>query len=148
MPDTQNRVLFSWPMNARNLFDFGLSSRGHSKVFYVICNQPYYIPLWHCSTYWVRTAGHFARFTPVSDFFYHTFCTLHTVHIVCSPFTLVVSPLLTTIVHHFFSAVLAEPHRGGPVLTNPIPVHLLYYGTCKATYWNTYTCLHLQLPTV
>ena len=66
--------------------------------------------LWHCSTYWVRTAGHFARFTPNSDFFHHTFCTVHTVHIVCSPFTLVVNPLLITIVHHIFSSVLAEPH--------------------------------------
>ena len=25
-------------------------------------------------------------------------------------------------------------YRGGPVLTNPIPVYLLYYGTWKATY--------------
>jgi hypothetical protein len=44
-----------------------------------------------------------------SDFFHHTFCTVHTVHTVCSPHTLVVNPLLTTIVHHFFSSVLAEP---------------------------------------
>ena len=36
------------------------------------------------STYSVRTACHFARFTPVSDFFRHTFCTVHTVHSVCS----------------------------------------------------------------
>jgi hypothetical protein len=32
----------------------------------------------------VRTAGHFTRFTPDSDFFHHTFCTVHTVHSVCS----------------------------------------------------------------
>jgi hypothetical protein len=51
----------------------------------------------------VRTAGHFARYTPDSDFFLHTFCTVHTVHTVCSPSTLVVNPLLTTIAHHIFS---------------------------------------------
>ena len=75
--------------------------------------------LWHLSTYSVRTAGHFARFTPDSDFFHHTFCTVHTVHTIWSsyhPFTLcwcltlVVNLLLTTIVHHIFSSVLAEPH--------------------------------------
>ena len=38
-----------------------------------------------------------------------TFCTVHTVHIVCSPFTLVVNHLLITIAHHIFSSVLAEP---------------------------------------
>jgi len=65
--------------------------------------------MWHCSTYWLRTAGHFARFTPDSDFFHHTFCTVHTVHTVCSLFTLVVNPLFTTIVHHIFSSVLAVP---------------------------------------
>jgi len=46
-----------------------------------------------------RTAGHFAHITPGSDFFHHTFCTVH----------LAVNPLLTTIVHHIFSSVLAEP---------------------------------------
>jgi hypothetical protein len=46
--------------------------------------------------------------TTDSDFFHHTFCTVHTVHTVCSPFTLVVNPLLTTIAHHIFSSVLAE----------------------------------------
>ena len=35
-------------------------------------------------TYSVRTACHFARFTPDSDFFHHTFCMVHTVHTVCS----------------------------------------------------------------
>ena len=44
-----------------------------------------------------------------SDFFHHTFCTVHTVHTVCSPFTLVVNRLLTTIAHLIFSSVLAEP---------------------------------------
>ena len=40
----------------------------------------------------------------------HTFCTLHKVHSVCSPFTLVVNPLLTTIAPHIFSSDPAEPH--------------------------------------
>ena len=63
--------------------------------------------LWHCSTYWVRTAGHFARFTPDSDFFSpHILYSTYSAH-----FTLVVNPLLTTIVHHIFSSVLAEPHN-------------------------------------
>ena len=40
----------------------------------------------HRSTYSVRTAGHFARFTPDSDFFHHTFCTVHSVcsHLIIS----------------------------------------------------------------
>jgi hypothetical protein len=70
----------------------------------------------YCDTA-VRTVGHFARFTPDSAFFHHTFCTVHTVHIVCSPFTLVVNPLLTTIVHHFFSSVLAEPQTPNKTLS-------------------------------
>ena len=41
-------------------------------------------PLWHRSSYSVRTACHFARFTPVQTSFLHTFCTVHTVHSVCS----------------------------------------------------------------
>ena len=41
--------------------------------------------------------------------FHHTFCTVHTVHPVCSPLTLVVNITLTTIVYHIFSSVLAEP---------------------------------------
>ena len=64
-------------------------------------------------------------FTPDSDFFHHTFCTVHTVHSVCSHliiiftlcwcFALVANPLLTTIAHHIFSSVLAEPQP--PTLT-------------------------------
>jgi len=58
----------------------------------------------------VRTSCHFARLTPDTDFFHHTSCTVHTVHSVCSPHTLVVNPLLTTITHHhIFSSVLAVP---------------------------------------
>ena len=65
--------------------------------------------LWHFSTYSVRTAGHFARFTPDSDFFSpHILYSTYSTHCLF-PFTLVVNPLLTTIVHHIFSSVLAEP---------------------------------------
>ena len=57
----------------------------------------------------VPTACHFARFTPDSDFFHHTFFTVYTVHSVWSAFTLVVIPLLNTIAYYIFSSVLAEP---------------------------------------
>ena len=57
----------------------------------------------------VRTACHFARFTPDLDFFHHTFFTVHAVHSVSSAQSLVVNPLLTTVAHHIFSSVLAEP---------------------------------------
>ena len=61
------------------------------------------------STYSVRTAGHFARFTPDSDFFSpHILYSTYSTHCLFT-FTLVVNPLLTTIVHHIFSSVLAEP---------------------------------------
>ena len=62
------------------------------------------------STYSVRTAGHFARFTPDSDFFSpHILYSTYSTHCLFT-FTLVVNPLLTTIAHHIFSSVLAEPH--------------------------------------
>ena len=61
----------------------------------------------------VRTEYVLPVTSPVSlltqTYFHHTFCTVHTVHIVCSPFTLVVNHLLTKIAHHIFSSVLAEP---------------------------------------
>ena len=44
------------------------------------CSCEYSSRLWHFSTYSLCTACHFARFTPDSDFFHHTFCTVHTVH--------------------------------------------------------------------
>ena len=63
----------------------------------------------HFSTYSVRTAGHFARFTPDSDFFSpHILYSTYSIHCLFI-FTLVVNPLLTTITHHIFSSVLAEP---------------------------------------
>ena len=59
--------------------------------------------------YSVRTAGHFARFTPDSDFFSpHILYSTHST-LCLFTFTLVVNPLLTTNVHHIFSSVLAEP---------------------------------------
>ena len=66
----------------------------------------------HCDTA-VRTQYVLPVTSPVSlltqTSFHHTFCTVHTVHPVCSPLTLVVNIPLTTIVHHIFSSVLAEP---------------------------------------
>ena len=72
----------------------------------------------------VRTAGHFARFTPDSDFFsphilYSTHCLF--------TFTLVVNPLLTTIVNHIFSSVLAEPQTG-----NMFAVHYRVIGSGRS----------------
>ena len=52
------------------------------------------------SSYWVRTADHFARLTPDSDFFHHTFCTVHTVHSVCSHLIL---PSLSVLMLHYCS---------------------------------------------
>jgi len=77
----------------------------------------------------VRTSCHFARFTPDSDFFHHTFCTVRTVHSVCSPFTLEVNPLLTTIAHHIFSSVLRS----------------LPSAVARASYQLTWIHLHLCL---
>ena len=42
----------------------------------------------------VRTACHFARFTPDSDFFHHKFCTVDIVQSVCSPPSLCVDASL------------------------------------------------------
>ena len=55
----------------------------------------------------VHTACHFARFTPDSDFFHHTFCTVHTVHSVhFSSFSVVANPLLNTILDPANKALL------------------------------------------
>ena len=86
--------------------------------------------VWHRSTYQVRTACHFARFTTDSDFFNHTFCTVYTIQSVCSShtlslcwcFTLVVNPLLTTIAHHIFSSDPAEPQYHAPAIASDDPI--------------------------
>ena len=88
-----------------------------------ICIRLHSIELWHCSTYSVRTACHFARFTPDSDFFSpHILYSTYITHCLFT-FTLVVYPLLTTIAHHIFSSVLAEPQNAytGALEVWPIP---------------------------
>jgi len=42
-------------------------------------------------------------------YIFHLTQTVHTVHSVCSPFTIALNSLLTTIAHHIFSSVLAKP---------------------------------------
>ena len=98
------------------------------------------LALRHRSTYSVRTAGHFARFTPDSDFFsphilYSTHSTLclFTSHLLlssfslCWCFTIVVNPLLTTIAHHIFSSVLAVP-QAPPSQFRTRSLSILRYG--------------------
>ena len=82
--------------------------------------------LWHFSTYWVRTASHFVRFTPDSDFFHHTFCTVHTVNSVwshliitsslCWCFTIdLATHGSTATVSKYISIVIEIVHRGKPI---------------------------------
>jgi len=47
--------------------------------------------------------------SPNSHLTQTSFTTVHTVHSICSPFTVVVNPLLTTIAHQIFSSDPAEP---------------------------------------
>ena len=77
-----------------------------------ICGYQGGVLQWPCDTA-VRTQYVLHVTSPVSLLtqisFHHTFCIVHTVHPVCSPLTLVVNITLTTIAHHIFSSVLAEP---------------------------------------
>ena len=48
---------------------------------------------------------------PTQTSFHHTFCTVHTVHPVCSPLTFVVNVTFTTIAHHIFISVWDIPSQ-------------------------------------